>query len=162
MCCFPSFFSSFYAIGAAWLCWNLSTGSLESHLMIILHHCTEHKQHISSPSLNENFFFPRMFLLLLLSPARSLSAFISLKSSSRLCVFLFCWTVYNELIYCFVLPKSAHLQPLLSILWGSVSACFHACSSQQPVNGPCVYLCVCVCLAVCWSDWHSVDSVCLC
>lgn len=55
---FSFLFSSFYAIGAAWLCWNLSTGWLESHLMIILHHCTEHKQHISSPSLNEKFFFP--------------------------------------------------------------------------------------------------------
>lgn len=141
MWCFPSFFHLF-AIGAAWLCWNLSTGSLESHLMIILHHCTEHKQHISSPASMKIFFFPACFCFYFSARlAPSLLLFLW-KASQGCAYFFFCWTVYNELIYCFVLPKSVHLQPLLSILLGSVCACIHACSSEQPVNGPCVYLCV--------------------
>lgn len=139
---------------------TLSAGSLESHLMIILHDCAQHKQHISSPA--SMGFFSRLFLLLLFSSALSLSAFISLKSFSRLCVFLFCWTVYNELIYFFVLAKSVHLQPSI-IYTVRLCVCLYSClfSSSAACKWPvCVFMRMCC--GVCWSVSHTVDSVCLC
>lgn len=138
---------------------TLSPGSLESHLMIILHNCTEHKQPISS--LASMRFILRLFLLLVLGPALSLSAFISLKSFSRLCVFLFCWTVCNDLIYFFVLAKSVHLQPSI-IYTVRLCVCLYLClfSSAACQWFMCVFMRVCG--GVCWSGLHTVDSVCLC
>lgn len=138
---------------------TLSTGSLESHLMIIFHDRAEHKQHISSPASMRIFF--RLFLLLFLSLARSLSAFILLKSFWTWCIFLFCWSVYNELIYFFVLAKSVHLQPSI-ICPVRLCVCLYSClfSSAACKWSMCVFMRVCC--WVCWSVSHTVDSVCLC
>lgn len=134
---------------------TLSTGSLESLLMITLYDCAEHKRHISSSASMRIFFC--LFMLLFLSPAFSLCAFISLKSFSRLCLCLFCWTVCNDFIYFFVLSKSVHLQPSI-IYTVRLCVCLYSCLFSSAAM--CVF--PRACCGVCWPVSHTVESVCLC